>query len=107
MSYASLDQRDQNNYWSAAPPYDSQNDFELKSTAPSISSVNSSFVGYGGPVRSDSASDYQNLLRPIPGDNLGTQWSPGFWKQLPILGILSLFGVLASECSLAHTENHD
>jgi hypothetical protein len=43
-----------------------------------------------------TASDYERLVE-TPVTNFETaEWEQGFWAQFPVLGLLALFGVLAS-----------
>jgi hypothetical protein len=71
-------------------------DFELRSVAPSFASSKSSHQNQSGPVPNDATSDYHQLLREPREDAKYTLWSPGFWRQFPWLGILSILGILAS-----------
>lgn len=73
----------------------SENDVELRPVMPSSISFSSNLAGES--VKDDAASDLKHLLRTSENELQTAMWRPGFWTQLPVLAILSLFGVLASK----------
>jgi hypothetical protein len=62
--------------------------YEMRSLAPSYTSTKGSFFSHSTPVHTDATGIHQR-------DHSG-KWTPGFWKQFPVLAILSILGILAS-----------
>jgi hypothetical protein len=96
MSYSPLDHREQMYHQNPSGYNNSQSDIEFQSLAPSFVSGKSDWVRHNEAVQNNASSDYQHLVQPTYPEPTGTLWQPGFWRQLPILGVLSLLGVLTS-----------
>ncbi|KAH5693439.1 hypothetical protein HBI44_148450 [Parastagonospora nodorum] len=62
--------------------------YEMRSLVPSYTSTKGSFFSHSTPVHTDATGIHQR-------DHSG-KWTPGFWKQFPVLAILSILGILAS-----------
>jgi hypothetical protein len=83
MSYEPVHQRDQKY------PMVSEKGPNTRSTAPIFSAFTDKFIGKGARTRNDV------LQKPaeVPHDR---RWMPGFWRQFPFYGILSILGILGS-----------
>lgn len=94
MPHGHANEPDPIHYQSTKEFNDSQSDLELQSITPSSTKSKSGFASPNLP-KEDEASDYHYLIRDRVVAH-GARWRPGFWAQFPILGVLSLIGVLAS-----------
>jgi hypothetical protein len=96
MAYNPVDPRDQIYYQNPGSYIQSQGGYELRSVAPSFTSYKGSFISQN-TIPNDAASDHQHLLQgPNQPSQQGAPWKPGFWRRFPVLAILSILGVLAS-----------
>jgi hypothetical protein len=96
MSYNPVMQGDQIYYQDPRAFAQNQRDYELRSLTPSYTSAKGGFVSHGTPVLEDTTSAHQHLLQGPSQHAHGAKWTPGLWKQFPVLAILSILGILAS-----------